>query len=56
MKKRSKRYNNGFKQIEIKEYPLNEAVGLLKKTATAKFDETIEIAISLGVDPRHGLT
>jgi large subunit ribosomal protein L1 len=53
MKRRSRRYTNGFKQIEIKEYPVNEAVDLLKKTATAKFDETVEIAVSLGVDPRH---
>lgn len=53
MKKRSRRYNTGFKQIEIREYSVDEAVGLLKKTATAKFDETVEIAISLGVDPRH---
>ena len=53
MSKRSKRYQNGFKQIETREYSLSEAVGLLKKTATAKFDETVELAIRLGVDPRH---
>jgi large subunit ribosomal protein L1 len=34
-------------------YPLKDAVALLRKTATAKFDETIEIAMNLGVDPRH---
>ena len=51
--KRSKRYQNGFKQIEPREYSLNDAVELLKKTATAKFDETVELAIHLGVDPRH---
>jgi large subunit ribosomal protein L1 len=51
--KRSKRYQNGFKQIEQREYSLNDAVDLLKKTATAKFDETVELAIHLGVDPRH---
>ncbi|MGF1444801.1 MAG: 50S ribosomal protein L1 [Pikeienuella sp.] len=32
---------------------LEEAVGLVKDNATAKFDETIEVAINLGVDPRH---
>lgn len=53
MSKKSKRYQNGFKQIETREYSLGEAVGLLKKTATAKFDETVELAIRLGVDPRH---
>jgi large subunit ribosomal protein L1 len=34
-------------------YDLSEAVGLVKKSASAKFDETIEVAINLGVDPRH---
>ena len=33
--------------------PLEEAVALVKSNATAKFDETIEIALNLGVDPRH---
>lgn len=36
-----------------KPLPLAEAVRLVKQTATAKFDETIEVAIGLGVDPRH---
>ncbi len=36
-----------------KTYALDEAITLLKKNATAKFDETIEIAMNLGVDPRH---
>jgi large subunit ribosomal protein L1 len=36
-----------------KAYPLNDAVKLLKERSTAKFDETIEVAINLGVDPRH---
>ncbi|MBA5725785.1 MULTISPECIES: 50S ribosomal protein L1 [Bombella] len=34
-------------------YSLNEAVALVKGNATAKFDETVEFAIGLGVDPRH---
>ena len=34
-------------------YPLEEAVRLVKGNATAKFDETIEIAMNLGIDPRH---
>lgn len=34
-------------------YDLNEAVSLLKDRASAKFDETIEVAMNLGVDPRH---
>lgn len=36
-----------------KSYSLDDAVKLLKERATAKFDETIEIAMNLGVDPRH---
>ncbi len=36
-----------------KSYPLDEAVKLVKERAKAKFDETIEIAMNLGVDPRH---
>lgn len=36
-----------------KAYGLGEAVKIVKERATAKFDETIEVAISLGVDPRH---
>ena len=34
-------------------YDLNEAVTMVKGNANAKFDETIELAINLGVDPRH---
>ncbi|MCV0398048.1 MAG: 50S ribosomal protein L1 [Rhizobiaceae bacterium] len=36
-----------------KAYGLDEAVKLIKEKATAKFDETVEVAINLGVDPRH---
>lgn len=34
-------------------YPLSEAIGLLKERAKTKFDESVEVAINLGVDPRH---
>jgi large subunit ribosomal protein L1 len=34
-------------------YGVDEAISLVKKNATAKFDETVEIAVNLGVDPRH---
>lgn len=37
----------------LKEYPVEQAVKLVKERAKAKFDETIEIAMNLGVDPRH---
>src|SRR5918996_190346 len=36
-----------------KAYPLLDAVALIKQAATAKFDETVEVALNLGVDPRH---
>jgi large subunit ribosomal protein L1 len=36
-----------------KAYPLDAAISLLKESATAKFDESIEVALNLGVDPRH---
>ena len=51
---RSKRYNNALAKIEVeKDYSVSEAVKLLKENATAKFDETIDIAMNLGVDPKH---
>jgi large subunit ribosomal protein L1 len=34
-------------------YGVDEAVSLVKSNATAKFDETVEVALNLGVDPRH---
>ena len=36
-----------------KSYPLADAIALVRQNATAKFDETIEIAMNLGIDPRH---
>ena len=51
---KSKRVVAGSAGIErTKLYPLDEAVKLVKEKATAKFDETIEVAMNLGVDPRH---
>ena len=37
----------------VKLHGVDEAIGLAKANATAKFDETIEVALNLGVDPRH---
>ena len=34
-------------------YGVDEAIALVKRNATAKFDETVEVALNLGVDPRH---
>jgi large subunit ribosomal protein L1 len=49
-----KRVVKGREGIDrTKLYPLDQAVGLIKERANAKFDETVEIAMNLGVDPRH---
>jgi large subunit ribosomal protein L1 len=46
--------NEGRDRIDREaEYDIAEAVDLIKTNATAKFDETVEIAVKLGVDPRH---
>ena len=50
----SKRYNNNFEKINReKEYSLEEAAELLTSFSLPKFDESIEVAINLGVDPKH---
>ena len=52
--KRGKRYVESAKLVDRANlYDVNEAVSILKKTANAKFDETIEAHIRLGVDGRH---
>ena len=54
MKKRGKRYQEAAKLVDkSKQYDIAEAVTLLKETAKAKFDETVEVAFRLGVDPKH---
>lgn len=53
MPKFGKKYQEAAKLIEDKLYDAAEAVELAKKTATAKFDETVEVAVKLGVDPKH---
>ena len=51
---RSKRYKEVKDLIEAtKFYSIKEAIGLIKKSKKLKFDETIDIAINLGVDPKH---
>ena len=50
----AKRIKSAREGIDPKKlYSLEEAVKLVKESATAKFDETIEVALNLGVDPRH---
>ncbi|HEY3778364.1 MAG TPA: 50S ribosomal protein L1 [Rhizomicrobium sp.] len=54
MARLTKRFTKAVEGIDsTKSYPLEDAVKLVKARATAKFDETIEVAINLGVDPRH---
>lgn len=53
MKKHSKRFNALIKSTKLDaEFAYHDAIRLVKKTATAKFDESFEVAIRLGVDPR----
>ena len=50
----SKRYNNNFEKINRdKEYSLEDAAELLTSFSLPKFDESIEVTINLGVDPKH---
>ncbi len=52
--KKGKKYQDSAKLIDrAKQYDPEEAVSLAKQTAKAKFDETVEIHVRLGVDPRH---
>ena len=52
--KHSNRYNNNFEKLNReKEYSLEEAVELLTTFNPPKFDESVELAINLGVDPKH---
>jgi large subunit ribosomal protein L1 len=53
MPKHGKKYQEAAKLIDAEAfYEANEAIELVKKAATAKFDETVDVAVRLGVDPR----
>jgi large subunit ribosomal protein L1 len=51
--KTGKHYQAASKQVEARPYPLDEAIPLLQKIKFAKFDETVEVHMRLGVDPKH---
>ncbi len=52
--KHGKKYSDSAKLIDhLKQYDPEEAVDLVVQTGKAKFDETVEISVRLGVDPRH---
>jgi len=54
MAKEGKRIRSARENIDRnKQYELSEAVKLIKTAATAKFDETVDVAMNLGVDPKH---
>ena len=48
-----KKYTAAAKQVELKPYSVEEAVPLVQKVKYAKFDETVELHLRLGVDPKH---
>ena len=52
-RKPGKKYQAALKQVEARQYPLEQAVPLLQKIKFAKFDETVEVHMRLGVDPKH---
>ncbi len=48
-----KKYNTAIKNIDItKQYKLEEAIEIVRKSAYTKFDETVDLAVNLGVDPK----
>ena len=53
MPKTGKKFEAAAKQVEPRPYNLNEAVPLVQKIKYAKFDETVELHLRLGVDPKH---
>ena len=53
MSKHGKNYSNATEKVEQREYILQEAVSLLKEIKAAKFDESVDVSIRLGVDPKY---
>ncbi len=53
MPRHGKQYTAASEAIEDRDYELDEGVAVIKRNAFAKFDETVEIALVLGVDPKH---
>lgn len=53
MAKHGKKYRAAAEKVEQRTYALNEGLTLLKEIAFAKFDETVELAMLLGVNPKH---
>ncbi len=53
MAKRGKNYKKSKELVEKQEYSLEDAIGLVKKLSFVKFDESVDISLRLGVDPKH---
>src|SRR5215831_5170333 len=53
MKKSGKNIDKAREQVEDRSYTLQDAVPLLQKVKFAKFDETVDLTMRLGVDPKH---
>jgi large subunit ribosomal protein L1 len=53
MRTRGKKYEAARKQVPDREHTIEEAIPLLQKVKFTKFDETVELAVRLGVDPKH---
>ena len=53
MAKHGKKYRSAAEKVEQRPYQLDEAFGLLKQISFAKFNETVELSLLLGVDPKH---
>lgn len=53
MAHKGKKYREAVAKVERRPYPLEEAIGVVQDAAFAKFDETVEVSMRLGVNPRH---
>ncbi len=53
MAKKGKKYSKAKELLEKQEYTLEEAVNLVKKMSFVKFDESVDVSMRLGVDPKH---
>ena len=54
MSKSTRKHGDAMSKVDrAKQYPLKAAVGVVKESSYAKFDETVDVAVKLGVDPRH---
>jgi len=53
MSRHGKKYRAAQERVERRLYGLDEAIGAVRQSSFAKFDETIELSLRLGVNPRH---